>query len=440
MFSKNDIRSLEIEAISSLVRDLSMLSDHPRDLEAAIVADRRPLDPGLFRPLRIARKDGRRLTIGDIVAFRFKNEGAYPDIETHWGSTILIEIGKTYLGVLCERKSAKNLTAEFTGVPTLTSDLDLQFVCGAGGIGHAIGHSMTLQLKNGQGRASDVEILGVVADPATGATLNTIERLLQPKLSCGFKLRTPTILVGGSAADVGKTTTACAIIKSLARTQCCTGVKSTGTGRFGESNRYVQAGATYIVNQMFAGLPTTYVQDCLFLHAHRQMLMHAADPNTVSDEVRLPAHRGRDLPVPDVLVIELGGDIVEAGIPLMLEDPDLMEAVVAITLSCESGLALAGTIAELKERLAVTGAKPPVYAALPWGNVEGVHARFHPFVQRGDLAGLIDPGKPKLHNERDWRLNYAGHHRDILSTDEFADRLRPSLLNPIAQERDDVAA
>jgi hypothetical protein len=440
MFCTHDIRSFEIEAISSLIRDLSTLSDRPRELEAAIVADSPPLDPALFRPLRVVRNDGRRLAIGDIVVFRFKNQGAYPDIETHWGSTTVIEIGKIYLGVLCERKSAKNLTAEFAGIPTLTADLDLQFVCGAGGIGHAVGHSMTLQLKNGQGRASDVEIVGVVVDPVTDATLNTVDRLLQPKLSRGFKLRTPTILVGGSAADVGKTTTACAIIKSVARTQCCTGVKSTGTGRFGESNRYLQAGAAYIVNQMFAGLPTTYVPDCLFLHAHRQMLMHAADPNTVPDEVRLPAHRGRQLPVPDVLVIELGGDIVEAGIPLMLEDANLMEAVVAITLSCENGLALAGTIAELKERLAVTGVNPPLYAALPWGNVEGVHARFHPFVQRGDLAGLIDPAKPELHNERDWRLNYASHHRDILSVDDFVNRLRPSLLNATSLERDDVAA
>jgi len=421
------LNALPICAISSLVRDLDLVCTDVAALEAQMRAGSGYVRGSALKPLAVRAATGEPLRVGDLVVFRPRTIGAYDTMEILDGRNVPLEVGAHYVGVLCERRSGKFLNAEFLTPPTLDDGLDLQFVSAAGGIGFATGYSVVFANKHGRGRAGDVEIVGAVIDPATDRPVNTIDALLDPDLARGFVLRTPMILVGGSGADVGKTTTTAALLGALAPRYRSSAVKATGTGRLADSNAHLRGGAAFTVNQTDVGLPSTYLMDELFATGITQMLLHAAFPDTTPPAILRPEHRASDPAPAEVIVVELGGDLGEAGIPVLLDDPALMGACAAVVLCCEGALSIAGALAELR-RSPVFAARPvPVYAALPWGNVEGVHARLWPFVERGELAGLVDLEKPVCADEREWRLRYSIHHADILGIDEMVHRLTPAL-------------
>jgi hypothetical protein len=396
-------------------------------LEAGISGKSYEMRSSLLRPLQIRHGTGEPLRVGDLVVFKPRTIGAYDTMEVFGGRDIPLELGGYYVGVLCERQSGKFVNAQFLSPPILDSSLDLQFISAAGGVGHATGYSVTLAQKHGRGQAGDVEIIGVIIDPKTDRPINTIDSCFKPEMTRGFTLDVPLIIVAGSGADVGKTTTAGALIKELASNYRCAAVKATGTGRRADSNVHLRSGAAYVVNQTDVGLPSTYLMDDMFATGIRQMLRYAAQPNCVTDRLRRPEHRGIRAARPDVIVVELGGDLGEAGIPIVLNDAALVQSTVAIVLCCEGALSLSGALAELRQSAALSAVNPPIYAAVPWGNIEGVHARFSPFVERGEITGLVDILKPECTSEREWRLRYSIHHRNICSTAELVKTLSPAL-------------
>lgn len=425
--SDTTLDRLPIRALSSLVRDLGLLSPDPAALEAEIRARDGLVRPAALAPLAVRNGTGERLAVGDLVVFRPRAIGAYDSMEVLDGHQVPLEVGALYVGVLCERRSGKFLNAQFVEPPLLDASLDLQFVSAAGGIGFSTGYSVTFANKHGRGRAGDVEIVGAIVDPRTNRPINTIDALLDRDLARGFVLRTPTILVGGSGADVGKTTAAAAVLKALGPGRRASAVKATGTGRLADSVTHLRGGADFAVNQTDVGLPSTYMMDDVFADAIRQMLLYAAFPDAMPHALRRPEERNRVLPPADVVVVELGGDLGEAGIPVMLDDAALMGACVAVFLCCEGALSMTGALAELARSATFRERRIPVYAVLPWGNVDGVWARLQPFVERGELAGLVDATKPHCESPREWRLAYSAHHADIARFEDVVATLGPAL-------------
>jgi hypothetical protein len=408
-----------ISGVSSLVRDLSQITKDWRAAEAALSSGALPLDPMLLKPLKVRHHTGELLRSGDLVLFSPTTVGAYDSIDVAGERLIPLCIGDVYVGVLCERRSGKFFCAAFTEPPRLDGSLDLQFMTASGGIGYVTGFSRTMALDRGCGRAGDVEILGAIIDPSTNRPVNTVEHLMRSELAGDYLQRTPLVLVCGSGADVGKTTVTTRLINALSAENLCTGVKATGTGRQFDSAKHRQGGAAYIVNQTDVGLPTTYVDEHLFMSGMRQLFWHASDPNTLIDQLRAPTQRGRELPLPDVVVVELGGDLGESGIPALLDNSRLMHSLAGVVVCAESVLALTGCLSDLR-RSRISTDNVPIFAAMPWGNVEGVLERFGQFVRSGEISAIFDCDKPEGLSEREMRLGYARSHAGIRSVAEVA--------------------
>jgi hypothetical protein len=329
-----------------------------------------------------------------------------------------------YIGVLCERGSSKEFSGKFLMPPCLSQDLDLQLLCESGGIGFATGFSRTLAKTNPSGAAGDVVIVGVVVDEVTDQPLNTVSAMM-PSVFTELDFATPLVLIGGSGPSVGKTTTTAALLKALSSNVICSAVKAAGTGCLEDSAAHLDSGAQYIVHSMDVGMPTTYLDPDTYQAGIREMLAYAADPNLVPDMLRLKHHRGHELAKPDVILAELGGDLSEANIPVLLSDDQLKKHVVAYIVCSESASSLAGALQELEETGIRNSPQTPIYAAMPWGNVEGMYSRMNGFVERGLIAGIFDIAKPDFgDDQRAWRINYTVHHKAIMSVSDLAQKIR----------------
>jgi hypothetical protein len=180
------------------------------------------------------------------------------------------------------------------------------------------------------------------------------------------------------------------------------------------------AGAHLALNFTVVGLATTYeLEPCVYTDRIRVLLKVLAEPSALAQSLLPPALRGTPLPAPDLIMIEHGGDILEAGIPQFFLDEELMCNVKAIVVSCESAVALLGAIAYIES---LTQATLPfeIYAAMPLTNPEGFIKRIKPLIDVGKLRGVVDVNKPVIDGIRERRLTYSRHYEQIMSPQKFA--------------------
>lgn len=415
------LRHYLIHGISSMVRDLSLLSPHPSRLEAEILGNKNPITPNVLHDVPVINEAGRELSVGDVVVFRMgANRGAYPDMETLWGGRVDLTSGFNYVGVICERLSSKLITAEFEETPRLGKNLDLQLIAQAGGIGFATGFSPSLRKEYGTGVPADVEILGCVGHQNNPAkNLNIIQHT--PLYGYETAQRNiPHVLCVGTATDVGKTTVMGALIESLSRRFVCTAVKASGTGWYEDTQIHMDRGAKLGFNYTHVGLPTTYnLPEDLYLSRISRVLSMATSPEHLPYHLLPPKLRGEKLKTPDLVFIEHGGDIIEANIPAYLENKNLMRDVKAIVVCSESAISLSGALSEITERTTKSNCKPLIYANMPLVNPQGFMRRVEPLLDNGSLAGVIDVNKPDLPAGRDRRLRYANAYERILAPQDF---------------------
>lgn len=426
----------KIYGISSMLRELSLLSAQPRHLENAILGRSYPLEPGLLRELPIVMTRGRALNVGDVVLFSLRGEiGAYPDMETLWGDRVDLAPGRVYVGVLCERQSSKLITGEFLARPQLGPQLDLQLIAQGGGIGYATGFSPTLRREHGSGRPADVEILGALGHPSRpGELLNTV-RDTSPVGMEAIRRRVPQIVCVGTATDVGKTTLIGAVIAGLSRFSVCAALKASGTGWYEDTLLHMQHGARLGSNFTFAGLPTTYnLPADLYLSRIRTVIDALTSGSDMPQHLLPPRSRCQTCRA-QLLLVEHGGDLIEANIPAYLGAEDLMRDVLAILICSESALALRGALDELKS-LSVARS-PLVYANMPLVNPQGFMRRVEPLLRQGLISGVVDVNKPSLPSARARRLAYAERYDDILDVDSFAGllhrRMSPARAEAVAE-------
>ena len=413
------IKSYEVHGISSMMRDLDWLADDVPALETEILGMQR-LDP-LLRP-QLEVRSGAQLTarVGDVVLFRALQPGAYSDMETTWGGRVSLVSGRTYIGVICERNSTKFFTARLGERRCPYDKLVLQFIAQAGGIGYCTGYSPALAKLTGCGRPADVEVLGVLYDASRQVYLNTISISglasddSQPPVGVP-----PTLLILGTTTDVGKTTMACRLLHGLSKTLRCVAIKASGTGWYEDSILHLGSGASWAMNFGFVGLPTTYWTDAaLYTRAIYTLYRYVVHPGDLPLYKRPPNSRHEQPRRPQVLIVEHGGDVLGANVPVFLDDNCLMAPVRVVIVCSESALSLAGALAEMRSRR--IGARHlRLYAAMPQVNPEGFIDRVTPYIDRGELHGIVDIHKPEHEPAGGWRREYADRHSQALSANDI---------------------
>ena len=169
----------------------------------------------------------------------------------------------------------------------------------------------------------------------------------------------PIIAVLGSKSDCGKTTASFEIIKNLRDSGKKIGVaKLCGTARKGELLELAEH-ANEAHDFADFGLPTTY------------------PPSQEDDEralftthqVRLAAEKNvRALSVEnDIIVLEFGGDLLSAGVPELLKDPEKLN-VAAVVFVAESAMAVIGMETKLL-RISTSFKSIPQYVVGPTANL-----------------------------------------------------------------------
>ncbi len=261
---------------------------------------------------------------GDILLVQALTNGARNQVENTNGRDDKIYPGDYFVGVLANRHSG---TSESGDVPKegikIKSDTKLQLLSAGGVIGLASGapksmNSGLMQLKP----------IGLLKQK--GQTLS-LERMFG-EWDKNLKPSAPIILVMGTSAEVGKTTTSAAITRSLITDGLKVAVtKFSGTGRMRDIRSLADAGAIPWLDFPDVGLATTYTSPKRFTPAIYTLF------NLLNK-----SH-------PDVIVAEAGGDPIEANVSTFLADEKLMQYVKAAIIVAGDVMGMMGTIEYIRK-------------------------------------------------------------------------------------------
>ncbi len=276
--------------------------------------------------------------------------GSIRSLENRQGREVALYRGDRFVGVLAHRRSS---TSEYGEVPPgfgpgAPRELDL---LSHGGV---VGRGLSIPPARAAGGFTRLRVLGALVHqgralrlrdlcarppaPGPGPGPDAPQRSRQPAV--------PTLLVCGSAAEVGKTTTCAALIRALKRRGLVVGAaKLTGTGRLRDILAMRDAGADHALDFPDLGLATTYTAAAPVLEAAREIL-------------------GRlDASGCQVVVAELGGDIIEANADALLADPRIAGRCSAIVHVAGDVVGILGAAA-LYRRF---GLRQPIQPTLPRG-------------------------------------------------------------------------
>jgi hypothetical protein len=239
---------------------------------------------------------------GDVVLARVRDEaGVYRVVENAAGREVHVYVDDVVVGVLGTRRSSANVVAGLPERPLHAGDV-VQLVS----VGGLVGDARAVPAYDGA-KALDLEILGfprsgegeIVNLRSRASAGEPSERCSEPELR-----RAPAVAFFGTSAEAGKTTMACALIRALRRHSpglVIGAVKIAGTGRLRDLLACRDAGAEYVSDFVDYGWPSTYNVP---RESYRTAVEHLV---------------GDALEQVDFLVIEAGGDLLEAHVPLALE-------------------------------------------------------------------------------------------------------------------------
>jgi len=154
----------------------------------------------------------------------------------------------------------------------------------------------------------------------------------------------PIVLVFGTSAEVGKTTTTVGMIRAfIAEGKKTAAIKVSGSGGLVEELNYRDAGAFPWLDFQDVGLPTTYTSPERFTGALYTTVNYT---NTTK---------------PDIIVAETGGDPIESNIPTMLADKQFMQYVKAFIIVSSDVMGMMGIVSYLNKNTL----SKPMYFAYP---------------------------------------------------------------------------
>jgi hypothetical protein len=210
---------------------------------------------------------------------------------------------------------------------------------------------------------------GLVVDPA-GLPVNIASLAVTP---ASTKLHTPLLLLGATVAEAGKTTLAARIIRYLVdNARRVAAVKVTGTGGTMDSQKHREAGAFLAVDQVDAGLITTYCDPEIFRERILKSFLFAQD------------HR------PDLILAELGGDLTFANNPTFLDMPEIKGNLAGMMVVSGDPLSCYGVARYLTEELGVDPRRVRHFSS-PFRNPAGMKAR----AQVMGVEEVFDPNAPE---------------------------------------------
>jgi hypothetical protein len=234
---------------------------------------------------------------GDLVLVRcLASTGAYNQIEDLGGMPMRVYAGDLVLLVLATRRSGTNLIGEVPAGPLQAGDR-LDLVAQGGLAARCTGIPAYY--------GASALPLEIVAFPASAShvVLNLDQAPRVPEGTLRGP-RKPTLFVCGTSAEVGKTTAVCnlnLVLKARWPTLRTAAIKACGTGRSKDGLNYRAANYDIVVDFVDAGLPTTYnVSEARFRAMLESLLAHCHERA-------------------DFVVVEMGGDFLEAQAPVAIE-------------------------------------------------------------------------------------------------------------------------
>ncbi|MBI5457223.1 DUF1611 domain-containing protein [Candidatus Kaiserbacteria bacterium] len=232
------------------------------------------------------------------------------------GDKVLVVFGHRHTG-----------TSEYGGIPGDGWDLNAEREVDLLAHGGIVGKAESIPARMGQ-RATKLRVLGLLAKGDTPLNL----RDLFPPWENALNSSAPIIAFCGTGAEVGKTTTASALIRELkSRGLKVAATKVAGTGRYRDLLALRDAGADTFHDFPEVGLPSTYTTPERYIPAIKTLI------NKLNEDE------------PDIIVAEFGGDIIEANIPSFFQDAELRSAVKAIIHSSGDIMGMEGSLEHYRE-------------------------------------------------------------------------------------------
>jgi hypothetical protein len=255
---------------------------------------------------------------GDVCAFELGQDSTPIVIEAVGGRSMVVIPGDVFLAVPGYRESTRWVVG---GVPTggLVPGDDYWVLSDSGVVGELIADTALEKGHLGQAR-----YLGAVHNG--GIPLNIRQFAVQSEAAAADR-GAPVYLVLGTSAEVGKTTAAMVILQALRQQghTRVTAMKATGTASFGEIATYGDFGAAQAFDCVDFGLPTTYPSGrtdiaAVFDGALDILLSVAAD----------------------AVLIECGGDLMGANVPIFLQALQRRRAATQVILVAADALGALG--------------------------------------------------------------------------------------------------
>ncbi len=259
---------------------------------------------------------------GNLVVVEAKtNSGFRVEVESQKGKDERIYQGDRFIAVLANRHSG---TSESGDIPSEGIDIQDEqelHLLSAGGV---VGIKSGVPGKGQEPLA--LKPLGLVADQNQPVDLIELSGGHHETLNPSA----PIIVVCGTSAEVGKTTTSAGLIRALSKNGLqVAATKFSGTGRARDILSLRDAGAFPWLDFPDVGLATTYTSPKRFTKGIYTLFNYINAGN------------------PDIIVAEAGGDPIEANVPTFLQNPKLMENVKAIILVAGDVMGMMGSVTYL---------------------------------------------------------------------------------------------
>lgn len=271
----------------------------------------------LVSPLGVG-KEGNLIVVESLSSAGFRTF-----VENQQGVDEQIQEGDRFVAVLANRNSG---TSESGYVPQegieINQDTRLSLLSAGGVVGIQTGipgrdKTTTMALKP----------LGLISDHKGPVDLVELSGGHDENLNSS----SPIVLVCGTSAEVGKTTTSAALIRVMREQGLKVGgAKIAGTGRMRDILSLRDAGAFPWMDFPDVGLATTYTGP----EKYRSGIY------TLINRINSGS--------PDIIVAEAGGDPIEANIPTFLSNKSLMENVRSIVIVSGDVMGMMGTVSFLR--------------------------------------------------------------------------------------------
>jgi hypothetical protein len=233
---------------------------------------------------------------GHVCAFELARDGSPIEVEAVSGRWMLLAPGDVFLGSPGYRESTRWTVGK---IPKggLKPGGAYWVLSHNGIVGELVGDSPLEQSHLGK-----VRYLGLVQD-RHGKPL-AIDHFAEQRPTRTQDHGAPVYVLVGTSAEVGKSTAGIAILQALrqSRHAAVVALKATGTGSIGEIATYLDFGAVHAFDCVDFGLPTTYPSG----RAGIDRVFERALDTCLSIQA-------------DAVLIECGGDMLGANVPVFLQ-------------------------------------------------------------------------------------------------------------------------